>query len=275
MNQDQVKEKLQLLKSDVPPFTVVFTGKKSKRVDGLYKPESREILIHNKNMSDDDAVMYTAIHEFAHHVHFSTSPVPISSRSHTNAFWNIFHELLGKAEEEGTCVNRFDSLPEFRELTRRIRTEFLSTDGKLMQEFGKTLIEAMELCRQHGLSFEDYVDRTLGVHRNTAKTIMRVYSEDVPPEYGFENMKLLARIKDPGERKRAQEAFDQGLSPDMIRARFVQASPGSDSESDPLEALTREKERIEHTIETLNTKLRRIEGRIERIRGEFGRETEE
>ncbi len=270
MNQAQVTEKLLALNPKAPPFSVVFTGKKSKRVDGLYKPESREILIHNKNMSDDDAIMYTAIHEFAHHVHFSTSTVPISSRSHTNAFWNIFHELLGSAEEAGICVNRFDSLQEFRELTRRIRTEFLSADGRLMRDFGKTLIEAMELCRQHGLSFEDYVDRTLGVHRNTAKAIMRVYAEDVPPEYGFDNMKLLAAIKDPAERKHAQSAFDRGLSPDMIRARFITTSAGSDPEPDPLAVLTREKERIEHTIETLNSKLRNIEGRIERLQGGGG-----
>ena len=67
MNQDQLADKLRTL-ADVPPFTLVFSGKKSKKVDGLYKPAEREILIHNKNMSGDSDLIYTAIHEFAHHI---------------------------------------------------------------------------------------------------------------------------------------------------------------------------------------------------------------
>ena len=46
MNQTQVKELLLQLKEDVEEFSVIFSGKKSKKVDGLYKPDSREIIIH-------------------------------------------------------------------------------------------------------------------------------------------------------------------------------------------------------------------------------------
>ena len=59
MNQTQVKDILLRLKDDVQEFTVIFSGKKSTKVDGLYKPLTREIIIHNKNTEDENAIVYT------------------------------------------------------------------------------------------------------------------------------------------------------------------------------------------------------------------------
>ena len=76
MNQQQVVERLLELDNDVEDFIVTFTGKKSKKVDGLYKPGNKEIILHNKNFSDDNSLIYTAIHEFAHHIQFTRSSSP-------------------------------------------------------------------------------------------------------------------------------------------------------------------------------------------------------
>jgi hypothetical protein len=97
MNQEQVMQKLLQLDDTVEDFIVTLSGKASSKVDGLYKPETREIIIHNKNHTGDNALMYTAIHEFAHHIQFTTSAAPVSARSHTNHFYSILHKLLGKA----------------------------------------------------------------------------------------------------------------------------------------------------------------------------------
>ncbi|MBP5449726.1 MAG: hypothetical protein J6Y01_06370, partial [Spirochaetales bacterium] len=74
MNQDQIKAKLcEIMKPDVD-FTLVLSGKASKKVNGLYYPEKKEIVLHNRNFDradgtvDDNLMMYTAIHEFAHHI---------------------------------------------------------------------------------------------------------------------------------------------------------------------------------------------------------------
>ena len=48
MNQDQLKTKLDEY-TENKDFTVIFSGKTSKKVDGLYHPEKQEIIIHNKN----------------------------------------------------------------------------------------------------------------------------------------------------------------------------------------------------------------------------------
>ena len=107
MNQDQVKTKLLELDKSVEDFTITFSGKKSKKVDGLYKPDIREIILHTENFGNDNQLIYTAIHEFAHHIQFTKSSIPISIRAHTNKFWNIFHNLLFDAESKGIYENVF------------------------------------------------------------------------------------------------------------------------------------------------------------------------
>jgi len=53
MNQDQVKKALLSIADAPQEFSVIFTGKKSGRVNGLYKTDTREILLHNRNFSGE------------------------------------------------------------------------------------------------------------------------------------------------------------------------------------------------------------------------------
>ena len=68
MNQDQVKDMLLSLENTELEFSVIFSGKESKRVNGLYKIEEREIILHNRNFKTDNQLIYTAIHEYTHHL---------------------------------------------------------------------------------------------------------------------------------------------------------------------------------------------------------------
>ncbi len=260
MNQEQVIEKLLQIERDVEDFSVTFTGKKSKKVDGLYKPEKREILIHNKNFNDDNALIYTAIHEFAHHIQFTRSSAPVSARAHTSRFWDIFHKLLFIAEKKNIFINVFKKEKKFIELTKKLKEQFLSTNGRLMKEFGKLLMEAYELCREYCVSFEDYVDRELQLHRSTAKTLIKLNSFDINPEIGYENMKIVASIRDPEDRGLAEEAFAEGKSPDMVKTLFSDNTQGK--KDNPLEYLIQKKERLIKNIERLNLELENIEKQI-------------
>ena len=92
MSNDQIKKVLLTLRKSAHDFTVILSGKKSRKVHGLYKPDTREIIIHNKNFTNDNELMYTAIHEYAHHLHCerkgglssgkgeTTTPTPAASR---------------------------------------------------------------------------------------------------------------------------------------------------------------------------------------------------
>jgi len=263
MNQDQVKDRLLQLEQVKTDFMVTFSGKSSKKVDGLYYPDKCEIIIHNQNFTDDNQLMYTAIHEFAHHVQFTRTTVPVTPRAHSNDFWSIFHTLLFKAEGMGLYNNIFETNDEFKQLTALLRDEYLSRNGHLMKEFGSLLLKARELCQQYHASFEDYVDRVLRLHRAEAKTIMKTYTMDIKPEIGYENMKTVARIRDEGLRQGVQEAFisDQ-RSPDMIKADL---NPKAEF-SNRLSYLESEKERVERSLDKLTAHLAKLERDIDALK---------
>jgi hypothetical protein len=264
VDNDQIKKTLMSLRKTGHDFTVIMSGKKSRKVHGLYKPDSRQIIIHNKNFKNDNEMMYTAIHEYAHHIQFTTSAAPISVRAHTTAFWNLLHTLLYEAEEKGIYQNPFDTIDEFKDLTVRIKDKFLAGSGAMMKELGKLLLDAHALCEKHGTSFSDYLDRVLALPRTSAAVIMKAHTMDLDPRVGFENMRTLAGIRDATEREEAQEELRAGHSPDMVKANH-----GSSKQSkDPREALEAERERLATGIENMKKRLKEIEKRISELEGE-------
>lgn len=265
MNQDQVKARLLDIAEPKTEFSVIFSGKESSIVNGLYKSASREIIIHNRNFSSDDQLMYTAIHEYAHHLHCERKGGLSSGRAHTNEFWLIFHDLLVEAEAKGHYRNIFETEPEFVDLTRRIRSSCIAENGKLMLEFGRLMIEAQSLCRKYKTRFEDYVDRALGVPRTTAEYAVRAASYGIDPDVGWDGMRMAAAIRDPDARQEALNALRTGQSPAAVKARFSQARPPEDT----AERLVKEKERLERTIDNLKKRLTEVERALREI-GEGG-----
>ena len=270
MNNDQIKEKLLQIRDTDEHFEVVLSGKKSRKVNGLYKPESRELVLHNGNFQSDNELMYTAIHEYAHHLQFSASPGPVSTRVHTGEFWSLFHGLLYDAERAGLYSNPFETLEDFEELTRRIREKILLVNGELMKELGDLLIQAQKLCERHHTSFTDYLDRVLRIPRTSANTIIKTKLLDIDPRLGYENMKTLTRIPDPQTRKEAETALLQDMSPDMVKRTYLPA--GKDKPADPLEQLVAEKNRLEKQIKRLQHKLEEISKKLAELENERVRE---
>ncbi len=269
MNQETLKQLLLTLEKDLPDFSVIFTGKKSRRVNGLYKPELRQILIHNRNFTDDNALIYTGIHELAHHIHFSRYPEEVRRRAHTNRFWQIFHTLLERAEAKGVYYSVFESDPAFQELTVRIRRDFLARNGSLMKEFGQVLMEAMELCRQKNAVFEDYAERVLGMKRGSARTLIKLHTLNVDSSLGYEKMKVVASVPDRKLRSQITESFRSGATEPQVRQTLKDFQKGprpdadkADKEKSSLEA---KKRRLEKNIMKLQAQLAEIERQLEEL----------
>jgi hypothetical protein len=258
VSNEQIKKILLSLRKTEHDFSVILSGKKSRKVHGLYKPDTREIIIHNKNFTNDNEMMYTAIHEFAHHLQFTGAAAPVSARTHTTAFWNLLHTLLFEAEQKGIYTNPFEAIEEFRALTGRIREKFLTGSGSLMKELGKLLIEAHSLCEKHGTSFSDYLDRALALPRTSAQVIMKAHTLDLDPRVGFENMRTLVAIRDEDARKSAQQELRGGHSLDMVKAKYL----GTTTPKDRRVALQQERKRIETSIARMKKRLAEIEKRI-------------
>jgi hypothetical protein len=258
MNNDQIREQLLSIRSTDEPFTVVLSGKASKKVNGLYKSDSREIVLHNRNFHDENELMYTAIHEYAHHLQFCESPTPVSHRAHTVHFWSLFHGLLADAETLGIYRNPFETIDELADMTRRIKEKFLGVNGQLMKEMGRILIEAQVLCQKHRVDFRDYLDRVLGLPRPSARAAMRSHSLDLDPRVGFDNMKTLATVADPVRRRRAEEALLSGMSPDSVKEGLKEPT----ATLDPVERLRGERDRLERQIQRLKRRIEEIDRRL-------------
>lgn len=263
MNQDRVKDILLDTAPAQTEFSVIFSGKESAVVNGLYKPATREIILHNRNFATDDELVYTALHEYAHHLHCERKGGLASGRAHTNEFWAIFHELLATAESKGHYQNLFDTEPAFVDLTRRIKERCLARNGAVMLEFGQLMIEAQELCHRFKARFEDYVDRALGVPRATASSAARAVTYGVDPGLGWDGMRMAAGIADPGLRAEATQALRAGESPASVRSRFISPPPAEEG----VERLEQEKLRLERTIARLGERLAEVEERLAELDG--------
>jgi len=257
MNQDHVKQKLLAIQDAPLEFTLIFSGKKSTKVNGLYKPASREIILHNRNFKQDETgenlLLYTAIHEYAHHLHACSRGGTLAPRAHNTEFWAIFHALLEKAEEKKIYNDVFAVSPELLKLTEVIRNKYLKNNGELVKEMGKHLLKAHDLCYKIGVRFEDYVDRMLRIPRAAANTAIKMFEFDIAPEVGADNMRFLAGIRNGEDRKAAETALIKGKSPDSVKIQV--RDKDKEKKEDPIGLLEKEKARLERTIETLNKRL--------------------
>ncbi|AEF83740.1 conserved hypothetical protein [Treponema primitia ZAS-2] len=259
MNQDQIKATLLSIEDAPMDFTVILSGKKSVKVNGLYKPDTREIIIHNKNFDDDNLLLYTAIHEYAHHLHACSQGGTLPSRAHSTEFWAILHALLEKAEARGVYKNVFTESPELAELTETIRQKCLLQNGSLVKELGMLLLKAGELCNAIGARFEDYIDRVLCIPRAAAKMSMKMFEYDLDPAVGADNMRFLAGIKNEDDRMTAEKSLLAGKSPDAVK---LEAKKKPDDE-DPRHKLEKEKIRLERTIASLTKRLDEVERELD------------
>jgi hypothetical protein len=264
MTNEKIKNIL-LSIADAPlEFSVILSGKKSGKVNGIYKTDTREIILHNRNFTPDptgeNLLVYTAIHEYAHHLHCCARGGSLSSRAHTSEFWAIFHELLEKAEKKNIYMNVFSGSPELEKLTILIKKKFLEENGSLVKELGKQLLKASELCEKIGGRFEDYVDRVLGIPKLAAQTAIKMYQYDLNPGTGADNMRYLAGIRNEGDRSGAEKALLTGKSPDSVKTALKNrsASAITVSEEDQKKRLEKEKVRLEKTIVTLNERLKEV-----------------
>ena len=265
MNNDAIKEMLLKLEETSIDFTVTLSGKESDKVNGLYKPDTHEIILHNLNFKSDNQLIYTAIHEYTHHLMSektleATAGLgnPRNCRAHTNDFWAKFHALLEIAEQQSVYVIGLEDSPELAELTEDIKKNYLAKNGELMLDFGKKLAQAHILCQQANIRYEDYIDRVLRLPRAAAKSIAKISAEPFNPEIGFDNMKMIASLPTEKERGAAEQQILSGKSPDTVRSLMKKKV----EEVDVKTRLEKEKKRLEKTINQLSSRLEQVEERL-------------
>lgn len=264
MTNERIKEILLEIEPTEIDFKVTQTGKESKRVNGFYQPDTHEIFIHNLNLKTDNMLIYTAIHEYTHHLltvekQESDPSYGKNCRVHTQEFWARFGTLLKTAEDKGYYSIGWENNSELKELTEDLKTNYVEKNGQLMQEFGKKLARAFDLCKEADIRYEDYIDRVLCLPRNAAKDIRKVGAVEVNPAIGFENMKVVASVKKKDARAEVEQQFvEGGHSPASVREMMKQKSAEARG-VDPKTKLEKEKSRLEKTIAQLTQRLEYVE----------------
>jgi len=264
MNNDRIKEILIDIQQPSIDFTVTQTGKESKRVNGFYQPDTHEIFIHNLNLKTDNQLIYTAIHEYTHHLITIEKQENDPSygrccKVHTQEFWARFGDLLQIAEQKGYYTIGWENNDELKALTQDIKDNYLAKNGQLMQEFGKKLARAMELCKEADIRYEDYIDRVLCLPRKSELEIRKVGAVEVNPTIGFDNMKVVASVKKKDDRAAVEQQFvEGGKSPASVREMMKQENAKTRGD-DPKIKLEKEKNRLEKTIAQLTQRLEYVE----------------
>ena len=266
MNQDQVKEKLQKIHKCPVDYTLIFSGKKSK-VNGLYRPQTMEIIIHNKNFLDykgnqnDNLLLYTAIHELAHHV-MHTEKGAKGSRAHSQEFWATFHGLLDDAEEKKVYKAEIDAdtkklIEDARSISKQI--------AELQRELGRVILAIEESCQKNGIRAEDMIERKAQIGRQSMGTAIAAYNmgdEDVGADIQAE----AARQRNEDKRNAIIEAGREGKS--VAQAKKCNAPTKPVDRKDETVSLVKEKRRLEKTIESLSHRLEEVVEQLE-SRGEL------
>jgi hypothetical protein len=251
MNQEEVKQKLLKLHTCAEDFTVVFSGRKNKKVNGLYKFGNKEILIHNLNFTVDDTLMYTAIHELAHHLMYTERGLQ-GSRAHTQAFWACFHDLLDKAKRDGVYrilpgEETRKALDEARDLVRKI--------AELQRRLGQIMFKIHEDCREQGLRAEDLIENEAQISRSTAHKVMKMADLGLPEALGADIQEAIVQERDGEARQAMLAAAKEGKSVAQVK----QAAKGLSEKPDESEELNREKSRLEKTIGSLTRRLQEVQ----------------
>jgi hypothetical protein len=253
MNQDQVKKKLLLLHDCSIDFTVIFSGKQSKRTHGCYKLNTHEIIIHNRNFGEgatvnQDMLFYTAMHELVHHIQYTELH---QKCSHTTLFYSMLDDLVDSAEKKGFYKIPIDEhtqklIDEAKDISREI--------AALQRKLGDVLLKINIECKERGIRFEDVVGRKARIARNTRRKALEAYNLNLPFEIGADIQE--AAIKERNKVKRATivQSGKEGKSIDQAKRTITKPIIQEDEEV----SLMKEKARLERTINSLNNRLNKI-----------------
>lgn len=247
MNNDQIKELLLSLEDTDKDFSVTQSGKESKKVNGLYKPATFEIIIHNKNFSTENELIYTAIHEYTHHLiscKYKEEGEKLPAKSHSTEFWAKFDDLLEIAVSKNLYKReRSESLSTLITEAKELDKEIV----KLQKKLGLLLREIEKKSNEENVRFEDVITHDLNMTKTTAKKC--VESNFVNSDCGQSELETILKTNSK-KRLEVEISISNGKTINQAKHNSTQSK-----ESNPFDKLSKEKTRLEKTINQLQQRL--------------------
>jgi hypothetical protein len=254
MNQDDVKKSLLKLHDCAEDFTLIFSGKKSNKVNGLYKGDKKEIIINNRNFeateTGNNLLFYTAVHELAHHIQF-TELHQKSVRAHTALFFATLDDLVDIAEKKGIYKMPIDKdtqklIDEAKDISCEI--------AALQRKLGQVLLQLHETCEKKGIRYEDVIERKAQIARQTEKKAKKAYNLNLSEEIGVDIQEAAIKERDEEKIEAIVHAGQKGKSIDQAKKAIAKPI----DQEDETVSLMKEKARIERTIASLKRRLEEV-----------------
>lgn len=253
MNNEQIKQLLISIEPVKSDFTVTLTGKESKKVNGFYKPDTHEIFLHNKNFKNENQLIYTAIHEYTHHLiqtEREEEQLPLSNgKEHNTYFWAKMDKLLEIAIEKGFYVrNRSEKL----KTAIKAASELDCQIAKLQQELGKILTEIKKLSVEEGERFEDIITHDVGIKQSTAKNCITASTmpENIICGQDKQDVFIKAKNKPTQIKEKLIKAVEENKSVEQLKA--ISNTNLNQKNTSNYDRLKKEKVRLEKTLSLLN-----------------------
>jgi hypothetical protein len=189
---------------DIPEFTLEFSGRSHGKVLGYYDHSRNHIVIHDKKINlSDEKIINTAIHEFAHHIHYSMFPNKPDSvaSSHNTIFHAINQALLRDAESKGVFrpvwkYGSAETVSSFNNISEKIQNK-MNEMAKISSELGELFKELHELCVDVRTDVDTFSDIQLGLPWGEAKFLTKIgncYNES-NKDIGFIRLSHLSKVK--------------------------------------------------------------------------------
>lgn len=247
MNNEQIKELLLKLEETNKDFSVTQSGKESKKINGLYKPETFEIIIHNKNFTTENQLIYTAIHEYTHHLiscKYKEKGEKLPTKSHSTEFWAKFDDLLEIAVSKNLYKReRSESLSKLISEAKEIDKEIV----KLQKKLGLLLKEIQKKTEEEDVRLEDVITHDLNMTKTTAKKCIE--SNSISSDCGQSELETILKTNSK-YRKEVETSISDGKTINQAKHNSTQ-----NNESNPFDKLSKEKNRLEKTINQLQQRL--------------------
>lgn len=271
MTNDEIKKQLLSLESTDADFTVIMTGKTSKKMNGFYKRDTHEILLFNRKFKNDNELMYTAIHEYTHHlinVENEKQGIIVNGRSHDTTFWAKMDDLLDSAVREGIYTRtRSEKLSSLIDEAIKIDRHIAA----LKMELGMLLIKINAQAKEEGVRFEDILSHDMKIEIKTSRTATAAAQIPIT-DIGQDEQEILIKQYTKNKEKFAisKKALEEGKTLAQTKKELASID---EYEQSKLGKLIRERERILKTVSTLKIRIQLITDRIEELTKDYSQAT--
>jgi hypothetical protein len=261
MNEAAVKAFLVAVRKPPKPFEVTLTHRAHKRIHGTYRPDDPggpTIKINERNFTRDWSLLYTAVHEYAHHLCFCKN----ENLKHNREFWNLFHDLMDEAEEKKLLPKppTTDAINAAERALHGLLCQHVELERQIADRLAELHRECLENSTEH---VEYWIERRLQLPHNGQRPFLKTRdgSEGLEEKDFINADAMRVCTKGPA----AELALREGKT--IVQAQTAAMAP--EEELDPYDALKKEKEKITERIVKLEDRKDRVEGRMRQMELQF------